>query len=483
MFRYIAKRLLIFIPTFLVITLVTFYISVHTPGDPVENMLTYRSAAGESLLTGRMATEKAYREKRHQLGLDLPVFYFSISTRAMPDTLYRVPRKETRQTLKKLVYRYGNWQEISGYYHALRALEKTVWAAAIDSANAPALITIREAVTAWMKATRENGIRLCHDTITAVCRELASLRPVAEAAAHALRAFQTVQQQATPWKNYIPAIHFYGTANQYHRWLFGDGKHSKGFLRGDFGISYKTQRPVSSEIRDAVKWTLMLSLLAILITYLIAVPLGIYTAVHKGTWIDQAVNTFLFMLYSLPSFWVGIMLIVFFGGGDFFNWFPPYGVGEITPGMSWLDIIGIRLQHMVMPLVCLTYPTFAFLSRQARGGILDVLSQDYIRTARAKGLSEGKVIWKHGFRNALLPVITLFANVFPYAITGSFIVETVFSIPGMGQLTLDALADRNYPVVYTIVTLAAAMTMIGYLVADILYALADPRISYQRKKN
>jgi len=132
-------------------------------------------------------------------------------------------------------------------------------------------------------------------------------------------------------------------------------------------------------------------------------------------------------------------------------------------------------------MVCFTYGGLAFLYRQMRGAMINTLSQDYIRTARAKGLDEKDVLWKHAFKNSLLPIITLFANVFPLVISGAIIIENKFSIPGMGKTAIEAISARNYPMIYTIVMFSAILTMVGYLVADILYAVVDPRISYNKK--
>jgi len=132
-------------------------------------------------------------------------------------------------------------------------------------------------------------------------------------------------------------------------------------------------------------------------------------------------------------------------------------------------------------MICFTYGGLAFLYRQMRGAMINTLSQDYIRTARAKGLDEKNVLWKHAFKNSLLPIITLFANVFPLVISGAIIIENKFSIPGMGKTAIEAISARNYPMIYTIVMFSAILTMVGYLVADILYAVVDPRISYNKK--
>ena len=156
-----------------------------------------------------------------------------------------------------------------------------------------------------------------------------------------------------------------------------------------------------------------------------------------------------------------------------------FGVGEVAADAGFWETLRVRSYHLFLPLLCWTYPSLAFLSRQMRGGMLTVLRQDFIRTARAKGLEEKKIIWKHAFRNSLLPIITLFAGVFPRMISGSIAIEVIFSIPGMGSTMLSAIDAKDFPLVFTIVMFSAILTIIGYLIADILYAVVDPRITYK----
>ena len=188
------------------------------------------------------------------------------------------------------------------------------------------------------------------------------------------------------------------------------------------------------------------------------------------------------MLYSLPNFWIGTMLVIYLCGGDYFSWFPAPGADPIPDDAPFSYWITQTLYKSILPLFCWTYGSLAFISRQMRGGMLNVIGQDYIRTARAKGLDEKTVVWKHAFKNSLIPIITLFANVFPYAISGSFVIEFIFQIPGMGKLTLEALNARNYPVIFSSMMFTAILTMVGTLIADILYAVVDPRISFSQKK-
>jgi len=163
------------------------------------------------------------------------------------------------------------------------------------------------------------------------------------------------------------------------------------------------------------------------------------------------------------------------------NLFPPYGLGKIGDEFGTWEKVLDRTYHFILPIICLTIGTFAYISRQMRGSMLSVIRQDYIRTAFAKGLSPRKVYWKHAFRNSLLPIITMFSGLLPAMIGGAVIVEYMFNIPGMGRVSYDAVVQRDYPVLFTILMFSAILTMLGNLLADILYSVVDPRISFTKK--
>lgn len=204
----------------------------------------------------------------------------------------------------------------------------------------------------------------------------------------------------------------------------------------------------------------------------------------RGKFLDGFSTAMLFILYSIPSFWIATILLVFLTVASYgISWFPTGGAytmelhqNAATPMSTYIIDV---LHHLVLPVFCMTYGSFAFLSRQTRGSMLGVLRQDYIRTANAKGLAEEKVIWKHAFRNSLFPIITLFSSVFPRALSGSIAIELIFNIPGMGQLALTSITARDWPLVFAISMLAAVLTMIGNLIADLLYGVADPRVTFK----
>ncbi|MFN8295603.1 MAG: ABC transporter permease subunit [Chitinophagales bacterium] len=472
MLKYIFKRILLFIPTLFIISLLTFFLSTNVPGDPVEQMLNSNSEMGSSAKA--LAAEKAYIAKRTQLGLDLPTFYFSISNQATPKDLYAIPKKFHRENLTKLIDKYGNWNEINAYYNSLKELDVAIGNVESDSVNADAIIAIKADIQQLFVESDDNAIQIALKDMQSQTKVAENLSVLSSEITKTTNLYKDVVNKPTVSKKFIPAIHWYGFKNQYHQWI-------TKFMKGDFGISYQDEKPVKTVIWEAIRWTVLLSIISILLTYLIAIPLGIVSAANKGGIKDQTISTSLFILYSLPSFWVATLLIMFFGGGDFFNLFPSFGVPQSTENMSFFAKFTNYVWHLTLPIICYTYGGLAFISRQMRGAMVNSLSQDYVRTARAKGLDEEKVLWKHAIKNSLLPIITLFANVFPLAISGAVALELIFSIPGMGKTAYEALVARNYPVVYTIVMFSAILTLVGYLVADILYAVVDPRISYNKK--
>jgi peptide/nickel transport system permease protein len=260
---------------------------------------------------------------------------------------------------------------------------------------------------------------------------------------------------------------------QYALWL-------SRLVRFDFGNSMKDQRPVITKIGEALPITLQFNLLSLLLVYLISIPVGVYSATHPGTKRDSAVTLFLFILYSMPAFWVAMLLILFLGGGEYLDWFPIQGLQSgNAESFSWPVKILDRLWHMAMPLFCMTYGSLALLSRYMRAGMLDVMRQDYIRTARAYGFPERVVVWKYAMRNSLIAIVTLLGGLLPSLIGGSIIIETIFSIPGMGRLAFEAVLSRDYPLIMGEVAMASLLTLAGLLLSDLLYVMVDPRIKLE----
>lgn len=248
----------------------------------------------------------------------------------------------------------------------------------------------------------------------------------------------------------------------------------------NFGRSaLKTREPVSQKIWSAVVVSAPLMLLAELVIYFVAVPLGVLCGVYRGRWFDRLVSLKLFFLFSVPPFVAGMMFLLFFCYGSYFKWFPMERLhGPNAENLNGLEYLLDYLWHAFLPVTCLSLFSLAGLAMYSRNSMLDVLGQDYIRTARAKGLPQWKVILKHALRNGLIPIITLFASFIPAMLGGSVLVEYLFNIPGMGRLSFNSIEQKDYPTLMALVYIDAIVVMCSILVTDLLYVLVDPRISF-----
>ena len=255
---------------------------------------------------------------------------------------------------------------------------------------------------------------------------------------------------------------------QYFDWM-------KRFILFDFGNSFKDMRPAREKILERLPATILLNVLSLFFICLISIPLGIYCAVKKDSFADKSVTIILFILYSVPSFWLALMFMILFGIN--LGWLPISGLYSFNfENMNIFEKLFDISKHLILPVSVSVLVSLASLSRYARSGMLDVLKQDYIKTAYAKGLSEKQVVFRHALKNTLLPMITIIGLSIPGLIGGSFIFETIFSYPGIGRLGYEAVMARDYPVVMGIATLTAILTLLGNIIADILYTYADPRI-------
>ncbi|MCX7929765.1 MAG: ABC transporter permease [Chlorobi bacterium] len=250
----------------------------------------------------------------------------------------------------------------------------------------------------------------------------------------------------------------------------------------NFGVSFIDNRPVLEKIAERLPITVMMNIAAVFIAYSIAVPLGVYSAMKPGSWFDRIVTLVLFALYSLPTFWIATLALTFLCNPEFAYLFPSHGIYSTRfDFLPFWRKVGDVAWHLILPMIVYTYGSLAFISRQMRSAMLETIRQDFIRTARAKGLSQRRVVFVHALRNSLIPIITLLAGILPGLVGGSVIVETIFSIPGMGELSYMALVSRDYPMIMAIFTLSAVLTLIGILLSDILYSVVDPRIAYGKR--
>lgn len=259
---------------------------------------------------------------------------------------------------------------------------------------------------------------------------------------------------------------------QYLDWL-------KRFVKLDFGKSFVDGKKVFDKIKERIPVTLTINLLSLLMIMLIAIPIGVLSATKQYSLFDKLTTVFVFVGFSTPTFWLALILMIIFGVS--LGILPISGIQSIdVSGMGPIDRLTDWIRHLILPVGLSAFGGIAGLSRYSRSSMLEVIRQDYIRTARAKGLKESRVIIHHALRNALMPVVTILGLSVPGLIGGSVIFETIFAIPGMGQLFYSSAMARDYPTIMGILVIGAVLTLIGNLIADVSYALVDPRIRVRK---
>lgn len=288
---------------------------------------------------------------------------------------------------------------------------------------------------------------------------------------------------------------------QYGRWLnqispVGFVPNEKGELGGlgfkwpDLGESLVRHRPVTQLIAESLPITILLNLVSIPFVYAIGIVSGIFAARFRGQWFDVTTGSVFLGLWSMPTIWVGVMLIGFFANASYLKWFPTAGLHDIlADSMTFLPRFTEAgwergwlldmLWHLVLPVVCLSYGGFAYLSKLMRGSILDNLQADFVRTARAKGVAEGPILFRHVFRNSVLALITVAAGIVPALLGGSVVIETIFSIPGMGRLGVEAVQYRDRELILATTLIGGLIGLLSNIFRDVWYAAADPRVSYE----
>lgn len=249
----------------------------------------------------------------------------------------------------------------------------------------------------------------------------------------------------------------------------------KRLFVGDMGQSFHHKKPVTEVIQSRFFATLVVSISSLVLTYLLAIPLGLFSTVRSGHLDERTMSTSLYVLYSLPAMVAALYLQIYLAVK--FEWLPLYGMK--SDGFESLSQIGQAwdiTKHAIMPVICSTYGGLAFMSRFVNSNMQEVIRQDYVRTAIAKGLSPSRVLWHHAFRNTLIPLVTLIGLTLPGLLGGSIIIEQIFQWPGMGKLYFESIGTRDYPVIMGLTLMFSVLTLLGQLLADILYAVVDPRV-------
>ena len=469
MIFYLLKRGLLAIFVLWAISLVTFGLSRMVPGDLVEfSKKNFRYGGNSSEDLAKL--EQEYARDAHELHLDRPDFYFTLTTAIYPDTFFKILHRERRQTQSALLERTGDWAHVQGFSESVQAaaflLEKTPDSLGLDDKTA-----LRKNLQSLRTASTVSDISaVLAENKVIFAKNPDFLTPFFEK----IQASADFLKNAKPGpKSWLPAFYWYGLDNQYHHWLMG-------FLFSKGEKSWvATDKFASERIAEALPITLALSGTGLILSYVLAIPLGVFSARRSGSRFDRWLQNGLLGIWSMPIFWLASLSVVFLTSSTSgIKVFPGIGLGDLPENGPFWPRFFEKASHLTLPILLITLHVLALLTRQVRGSVLQQMPELYIRTARAKGLPEASVFWKHALPNALFPMITIFGTLLPATIAGSVVIEVIFQIPGMGQLALTSFQSHDWPVVFYFIQFSALLTVVGSLLADLLYAWADPRVKF-----
>ncbi|MEO0581721.1 MAG: ABC transporter permease, partial [Bacteroidota bacterium] len=454
--RYVLRRLLLLPPSLILISLIGFMIQAWHPEDPLEQTMPDITSTAE-------AQAYAYRNLARDLHLDTPAFYVELTTYSSPDTLHRILFRAHREAASHWLHQTGNWTLIHTYRQSLLALQRAYQVAfkqQDDSMSFASRKAYKSSFTSLGSLLSEKKLALHTfrlESIQAQRTKLAENTSIETALAKALQDYDRLRKETTRWKNYLPQIIWHGLGNRYHIWIVGI------MTEFDFGLSKQTQLPVTQNKAAQMAVSFRFTIWAFVLGFGLSILLAVWIVSKAYEWQDKAVSTALFMLDAIPSFWLATLLLIFLSG-------------PILPPIYDSSIGGLHeASTMVLPILAYVLGMLTALTRLLRASLLDLQMRDFIRTARAKGLSKRQTLWRHSLRPALSPIITAFGLAFPGLFTGSVIIETIFSIPGIGKAIINASNGSDIYAIVLFFCLIGLLTILGQLIGDILRAWADPR--------
>lgn len=473
MLRFLLKRIFFFAPVLAVVVLLAFGLSSLAPFNPLDKILeSEKSTSQGSFQTSQL--QKQFWIKK--LGLDLPLFYFAVKPLSYSILIEKIYNEEDKEFVQNLVNEYGNVYLSFSFYERLDQL--------LITARSEKNIEVVELVNELKYFYNSDKAKASISQM----QKLSKSTVLNNGMKNIEEAYLSLERNKTKWKNYIPTIRTY-SKNRFHQWLFGNNEtdefKTRGIFLGDFGISYATRQPVLEIVKNKLPWTLFFSCTSIILAFVIGVPLGVISFLKREKNTGKYIDRISFLLVSIPVFVIAIFLIYTFANPDFVNILPASGVKPVAgfnTNDGWFYKIIKTIPYIIIPVICYTYSSVAFINLFTKGLLNDNYKLQYILTARSKGLNERQAVIKHALKNALIALVTVLGNVFPSILAGSIVLETIFTIPGMGYQTWYAIQNQDYPFITCIVLLTGVLTVIGFLFSDVLNYFIDPRISLSKEK-
>jgi peptide/nickel transport system permease protein len=443
------------------ISLAAFGLSRMVPGDVVLDYLSIDDRAFSTSMNPS-ALRAAYARVAGKRGFDQPAFYLSVKPGYTPAGLDSIVYREDRETVAKWSRETLEGERCLSIYRSLRAAldQSCATPAASHDCNAiHQLLTVQDIPELHIQLGR---------VMAGMAADTGAWRAIL-AQAHADVEVLMRGSRKVVGLSWLPRVTWHGTANQYHAWM-------TGLVRLKPLTSLVDGRDAWTKIGEAVRWTLLMNILAFLLALAAGMAIGLWSGAHDQRRAERVVNVALFVVYALPSFWIATLLITWLASGQGLSLFPTGGLGPYARAGNVFEKWGIILWHLTLPVCCMALGAIAYVSRQMKMSVVHQLSQPYVGFLRAQGIPEGVILRRHVLRNASFPMITLAGQSIPVLLSGSLLIEVIFSIPGMGRLLYNSIIARDWPVVFPILMISAAVTVVAYILTDAVYKWADPRI-------
>ncbi len=467
MLRHIVIRSLMIIPTLLVVSIVAFVLSVSTPGDIVNQALALE---GVSLDDDRISISnyhKQYAQKATQLGKDKPLFYITVQPSHYPSQEeWNEVNAYNREDIKRLLKSNIPINISKEYIANISEFENKYF-------------DVKDSISTEFKRDWKQSITLL--------RKLENLLPIRKQLIYLANEYQDtpqidditnmlthIPQDGKRSGLHIPSLRWHGLDNQYHKWI-------TSFISGDYGTSMLDAQPVFIKIWSAIKWTSLLILMSMILSLFVSIPLSILSAYYANSKLDRWISGISLAVFSVPIFWMATILIVYFTTDTYSKWLdifpsPASFYSETQTGL--LGLLGKYFGRLILPVICISLKDIAYLTRVIRADLIKESAKEYATTLKAKGVSKWSAMWKHILPNSMISTTTIIISNIPLALAGTLIIEVIFNIPGMGRLMYSSITQADWNVVYAILMLISLVTVIFYLIGDVLYTLLNPRVTY-----
>lgn len=450
-----------------VISLLAFWLSHLVPGDEILDYLSIEQGDYHPSLSPSVQREQ-YTMVAHKRGLDLPPFYFSIHRGHYPDDFFSIQPREDREAVEHWIAQSRDPDGALQLYRTLRAAldQSCAYGQQVPLAehccNQIHLMLV-ESNTAALKSLihgMEQTIEQSQIQDVVWTTMVSNIKSAGGFIGH---------KSGFGLSAYVPAIKWNGVSNQYHQWIMGliSFKPLTSLIDG---------RNAWTKVLEALGWTLLINGLAFILAITLGCWIGAWSGKKEGRVSEKLLSLLLFAIFAIPSFWLATLMILLFSSGEWLTLLPSGGLGSYQTASGFFEKWGIIASHLVLPVGCLAIGSLAYVSRQMKQSVRHEMNQGYVHSLKAMGVSEKTILRKHVIRNAMFPMVTLMGHALPALLSGSLIIEVIFSIPGMGRLMYTSLLARDWPVAFPILMLGAAVTVFTYALTDVIYKRLDPRI-------